>query len=442
MRQIIAAFLLLSLSACASPPPPSLLPPTDGSTLVTAIPATVGDVGNPSQPVAIPTRIQSTIPTKNLVAYYTAWSIYAPQYYVTDIPADLVTHLNYAFMNISDDGECILGDQLADVQFQYVGDQEGEQLLGNFKQLRLLKQNHSNLKILFSVGGWTWSDKFSDVALTDVSRQRFAQSCVALMRQYGFDGIDIDWEVPVGGGLAKDSGRPEDKANLTLLLAELRHQLDVAAATDSKSYLLTIAIPAMPDLYANFELGNIAPFVDWINIMAYAYHGGWGPITHHQAPLYYSTHDPAPSEATRPLNVDATVQAFLAAGVPSDKIVIGIPFYGQGWRGVPDGNGGLYQTLIDLPDGTRGDGVYDYSALVDGSLGDVTRYWDDEAKVPWLYDPANQIMISYENPDSVATKADYAVAHHLGGVMVWELSFDDDQNTLLHTLADHLSIHP
>ena len=436
MRQIIAAFLLPGLSACASPPPPSVLPPTGGSSLITATPAEIS-----SQPAISPIGIQPPPFAEKLIAYYTAWSIYAPEYYITDIPADLLTHLNYAFMNISDEGECILGDPLADIQFQYGGDQQGEPLLGNFKQLRLLKESHPNLKILFSVGGWTWSDKFSDAALTDASRQRFAASCVALMRQYGFDGIDIDWEVPVSGGLVEGSTRPKDKANLTLLLAELRRQLDAAADSDSKPYLLTIAIPAMPGLYANFDLGGLAPLVDWINMMAYAYHGGWGPITHHQAPLFYSPHDPVPAEATRPLNVDATTQAWIAAGVPPEKIVIGIPFYGQGWRGVPNTNGGLYQTLIDLPDGTRGDGVYDYSALVDGSLGSVTRYWDDEAKVPWLYDPADQIMISYENPDSVATKADYAVTHHLGGVMVWELSFDDDQSTLLHTLADHLSIH-
>ncbi len=158
-----------------------------------------------------------------VVGYYSSWSIYDLGYMVTDIPVDEVTHINYAFINISDEGECILGDEWADTQFPYPGDNEDEALLGNFKQFGLLKAAHPQLKVLLSIGGWSWSGKFSDVALNDATREKFASSCVGMMKQYGFDGLDIDWEYPVGGGLEGNSNRPEDKQNFTLLLAELRN---------------------------------------------------------------------------------------------------------------------------------------------------------------------------------------------------------------------------
>ncbi len=123
-----------------------------------------------------------------VIGYYTSWSIYDRQYFVTDIAADMLTNINYAFANISDAGECTLGDEWADTQFPYPGEKEGDGLLGNFHQLELLKEQNPNLQTLISIGGWTWSSKFSDVALTEESRKKFATSCVAFMKKYGFVG--------------------------------------------------------------------------------------------------------------------------------------------------------------------------------------------------------------------------------------------------------------
>src|SRR6266404_8947548 len=160
----------------------------------------------------------------HVVGYYTAWSIYARQYFVTDIPADELTDLNYAFINLSNSGECTSGDEWGDMGYLYPGDLQSEPLRGNFKQLRVLKKVHPKLHILMSIGGWTWSDKFSNAALTPESRAKLVRSCIGFMKRYGFDDIDIDWEFPVSGGLVKEASRPEDKANFTLLLAEFRQQ--------------------------------------------------------------------------------------------------------------------------------------------------------------------------------------------------------------------------
>jgi GH18 family chitinase/endonuclease YncB( thermonuclease family) len=374
-----------------------------------------------------------------VIGYFASWSVYGRNYHVADIPAGLLTNVNYAFANVSD-GWCVLGDPWADADQPYPGDSTDPGALhGSFHQLQLLKQSHSDLRTLISVGGWTWSGSFSDVALTQSSREKFAASCVQFMKQYGFDGIDIDWEFPVSGGL--QDGRPADKHNYTLLLAELRSRLDALGSTNGRHYLLTIAAPAGPDVYPNLELSKVSEQLDWINLMAYDFNGGWSAVTNFNAPLHASTSDPSPTNIRTKFNDDAAVQAYRAAGVPAAKIVLGVPFYGRAFKGVPNANGGLYQAFDGVPQGTwnDGSGMYDFWDIEQHFLSTYTRHWQAEAKVPWLFNPATGIMISYDDPESLQAKAGYAKAKDLGGVMIWELSQDDASNKLVHALADGLA---
>ena len=171
-------------------------------------------------------KSEPSLPSTRIVGYYTAWSA-AQGYPVTNIPARSLTHVNYAFANVSSAGECILGHPEYDVEMTFLAPDSvtGEDATGgNFEQLLQLKQEHPHLKTLISIGGWTWSGEFSNAALTDASRQKFVRSCVELyIEQYSgvFDGIDVDWEYPVSGGLVE--GRPEDTENLTLLLENNLH---------------------------------------------------------------------------------------------------------------------------------------------------------------------------------------------------------------------------
>lgn len=374
---------------------------------------------------------QDTPPTYHVVGYYASWNIYSRSYYITDIPGDKLTHINYAFANISDEGECMLGDEYADTQFEYPGDVATEILKGNFKQLNLLKEAYPHLRTLLSIGGWTWSEKFSDAALNDESRAKFAASCVAMMKQYGFDGLDIDWEYPVGGGEEDNVSRPEDKQNYTLLLAELRKQLDAQGEADGEvHYLLTIAAPASAYSYNNFELGKIHEYLDWVNIMAYDFAGAWNAVTDHHAALYASEGSLSPD-----LSGDAAVRAYLNAGIPAEKIVLGVPFFGRGWSGVGERKNGLHQTYAS----TYGDegGFLHYLNLSDLLLK-AQRHWDEQAQAPWLYDPVGGIMVSYDDPESLALKAEYIAKNGLGGVMIWELGIDDRDHTLLNALAAKL----
>lgn len=376
-------------------------------------------------------------PAPRVVGYFSEWGIYQRKFDVSAIPAAKLTHINYAFAKIVN-GECALFDSYAAIDKAYPGDTWDPGVLrGNFKQLQLLKKKHPHLKTLISVGGWTLSGPFSDLAVTDEGRKKFAKSCVAFMLKYGFDGVDIDWEYPGGGGLETNKTRPEDKQNYTLLLAELRAQLDVQGKTDKRAYLLTIAAPAGPKTFANLELDKIHKHLDWLNLMSYDFHGGWSDATNFNAALFPAKADPTKDEVIRTkFNASAAVTAYLAAGVPAEKLVLGVPFYGRGWSGVKPANDGLFQAHNkQLPQGTWEAGVFDYKDIAANYLGKRgKRFWHDEAKVPWLFDAQTGLVISYDDPESLKLKAEYARDKKLGGVMIWELSADDAKNSLLDAL--------
>ena len=377
---------------------------------------------------------------QRVIGYFAAWDVYDRDYHVNEIPAAQLTHINYAFANIAD-GQCVLGDPYADTDKAYPGDtwDEGAKR-GNFHQLEILKAAHPHLKTLISVGGWTWSGQFSDVALTAESRKKFAASCVEFMTAHGFDGIDIDWEYPVGGGLPENTYRPEDKQNYTLLLREIRAQLKEKGEADGRDYLLTIAAPAGANVYKNLELAEVAAELDWINLMTYDFHGGWDTVTNFNAPLYASSTDPSSDPVVqKQFNIDSAVSGYMSGGVPANKIVLGVPFYGRGFKGVPGGNQGLYQSHTGLPQGTWEAGMFDYYDLKANYIPSYTRAWHDEAKVPWLYSAATGIMISYDDPESMSLKAAYAKERGLGGAMIWELSGDDAEHSLLKAVNKGLA---
>ncbi|MBL8792483.1 MAG: sigma-70 family RNA polymerase sigma factor [Planctomycetia bacterium] len=413
-----------------------------GAVLAAALVVATGAALQPGEGDAAPASSAQPVAVKpgsgRIVGYYPEWGIYDRKFHVADIPANKLTHLNYAFAKI-ENGECALFDRFAAVEKQYPGDNPEGKLRGNFRQLQLLKQQHPHLKTLLAVGGWTLSGPFSDAALTDESRAKFARSCGRFVTEYGFDGIDIDWEYPVGGGLEGNKTRPEDKQNYTKLLARLRAELDAVGKADGKTYLLTIAAPAAPATFANVELDKVHPYLDWVNLMSYDFHGSWSDKTNFHAPLFAGPDDPAMEPARSQFNVAAAVQGYLKAGVPADKLVMGVPFYGRGWGGVKDANKGLYQPHApQVPRGTWEDGVWDYKDLTANYVGKLDRHWHDAAKAPWLFDPKKGLMITYEDPESLRHKVDYVRRHGLGGVMIWEVSADDPRTPLLDVIQDSL----
>jgi chitinase len=403
------------------------LPATRGACAVagalTVLAGCAGTAGAPApQPASSP----------RIIAYLASWGVPAKGLRIADIPADRLTHIFYAFGHVAADGRAALGDPCVDTGECGTGDRLAAIAPGgNFAQLRLLKQRFPHLHVLISLGGWGGSQHFSDVAATPAARREFVSSTIDLfIRRFPdvFDGIDIDWEFPVAGGLSENSYRAEDRHNCTLLLGEFRKQLDELGNREGHRYELTIAASARPWEIANLEVADLARHLDWINVMTYDYHSV-DTLAHFNAPLDAATGDPTPE-----LNIAASMQVFLGAGIAPRQLALGIPFYGRGYGGVAPARDGLFQRADYQGAGEWGTGGIDYRLLVakQPERHGFKRSWQAEAKVPWLYNPDTRVWISYDDSESVALKAEYARVRGLGGVMFWELGGDD--GTLLRAV--------
>jgi chitinase len=346
----------------------------------------------------------------NVIGYYADWT--AARYPIAKIPASKLTHVNYAFGKIDPDNRLTWNASVA-VEQVYPGDCSDPGCPhGLFNQITLLKKQHPHLKFMMSVGGWTDSGPFYEMASTDASRKAFVDSCATFLKTYPqFDGIDIDWEHPVVGGL--QPGQPRDAHNYVLLLAALRRAI-------GPGKLLTVAVGAGPGAIEPLEYAEMAASLDWVSVMTYDFHTGGSRVGFNAA--LYNHDDPSDPR----LNLHDAVQAILAKGVPRSKLVAGVPFYGRGWRGV--------ESADVWSAGTVPMQVGGYKTIAETFLKmpGFLRHWDEVAKVPWLYNAESKEWISYEDPESMRLKGQYIAAQHLSGAMFWELS--NDEGRLLDAL--------
>lgn len=336
----------------------------------------------------------------------------------SDIEAQKLTHINYAFAVPAENGE------LAPIRARDSV---------NLATLNSLKSVNKELQILISIGGWGGCRYFSDASLTDAARKKFANSAVSLLKKHKLDGVDIDWEYPDQIG-ENNIFRPVDKQNFTLLLKELRDQLDVQGKKDnrpaSRHYLLTAATGGDTAFVNHTELGNAQKYLDFVNIMTYDLYHGNDKKTGHHSPLYQS----ALSDRSRNSSDDA-VNGHIKAGVPASKIVLGLPFYGRGWTAVNPVNKGLFQPSSGKH---MSPNYYDLVANYINKNG-YTRYWDDKAKAPYLWNPENRTFISYADKESMVHKIDYVKSKGLAGAMFWEYTLDLKEDKLLDVLVNELA---
>lgn len=292
-----------------------------------------------------------------------------------------------------------------------------QDLHGNFKQLALLKKKYRHVKVSLSVGGYSWSSNFSTIASNAESRATFTKTAIEHLENLGLDGIDIDWEFP------KDA---TDAENYVFLLEELRVAMDEYQSkydpTDDP-FILSVAMPCGPENYNVLKLREMSEFVDIFYLMAYDFAGDWDKKTGHQSNLFGG-----------PLNVDQAVTAFEKAGVPSKKIVMGLPMYG---RGFSDTTGRLGSSYHGVPDGSWEKGSFDYKDLPrDGAK----EHFDEKKGASWSYDEDKREFVTYDSPAVVQLKCDYIRERELGGAMFWELSADATTNerSLLDTVYQSL----
>ena len=378
--------------------------------------------------------------------YFEEWSIYAANYNVANLQAngvaDKLTHLTYAFGDTTTAAGtpgCAIADTWADYQDPYLPSVTGTPypgpLYGNFAALQQLKQLHPNLKVLISLAG---ASGFSAAASTAAGRQAFVAGCIDLFINGNlgggvsaagvFDGIDIDWEFPAA----------TDTLNATLLMQEFRKQLDQLGDCNKKHYLLTMFGPAGEQNFSNIQLAAVGRTLDYYNVQGYDFHGDWEMATNDASPLFDDKQDPDYSEN---FYIDYTMTAYLKAGVPPEKLVLGVPEYGYGWTGVPNVNNGLYQpaTALATPPSTdflETQGVATYLTI--SSLTGYTRHFDPIRIAVWLYQPSTGTFWTYDDPVTVWLKMGYVnfrAPGGLGGAYVWALKDDDANGTIMKTIA-------
>jgi chitinase len=420
---------------------------------------------------AHPSLAQDRYHGKILGGYFEEWSIYYAGYNIANLQqngvADKLTHLIYAFSDLTatPTPACTFADTWADYQSPYLPSVSGVAypgpLYGNFAAIQQLKQLHPKLKVLMSIGGASSTNTaaFVTAASTEAGRKALVSSCINLFVEGNiapditapglFDGFNIDWEFPTAS----------DTQHFTALLAEFRKQLDALGKKTGKHYVMSFDSPAGAQNYVNIDLKRAAEQVDFLTIDGYNYAGSWDTQTNDASPLFDSKKDPSYGQG---LDINATVDAYLKAGVPPHKYTMGVPLYGAGWTGVPNVNNGLYQNStgpspVPLANGTglcadtSGSeagcdllltaGTATYSTLENLAANGYSSWFDARRIAVSLYDPTLETFYTYDNPETAFLKMlyiDARVPGGLGGAYVWAVKDDDANGTMVKTMAQGL----
>ena len=399
---------------------------------------------------------------KRNVMYYGDWSIWGGQgnFYPKDIPADQLTHLNFAFLDFDANGnlqftdkDAAVGAPVGEEGVQWGGANAG--ILSAFQELRA---KNPNLKIGISVGGWSKSGDFSEVAANASARANFVKNMVKFVEYTNMDFVDLDWEYPVEKrdpdkvDNQNDEGttkaRPEDKENYIKLLQDLRNALDAKGKELGKTYEVSVALPApKAKLDLGIDIDKLFDIVDFANIMTYDMRGAWDETSGHQTGLYANPNDP---NFEAGLSVDQSVNYLISKGAEPEKIVVGAAYYTRGWEKVSEGpdsslpglfgnaeivakdadqtpsRGGANEAPLKVGEGGRRGGVWSYGSLdkLKAAYPGLKEYWDDTAKAPYLYDSKTGAFFTYDNQRSVTEKTKYVNENNLGGMIAWMASQD------------------
>ncbi|KAI2789054.1 Endochitinase B [Penicillium oxalicum] len=334
-----------------------------------------------ADPAAAESPAVYQVPLYTNAAYYPNWRIYKKQP-PSSLRLGFISHVFYAFAWVKEDGTIYLSDEWADTQMPVDGTE------GCLRAFVQLKQQYSQMRVILSVGGGgKGSENFAAVARSRSLLDRFVQSARILVEQFGLDGIDVDWEHPAD---------PQQGQDYVRLLATLREALP------APRYVLASCLPAGQWALQHIDLAAAHKYLDLLNLMAYDFSGPWNPQTGHQAQLFGS-----------PISGSAAVDYVLSQGVPSRKVILGVPVYGRSFLG-SDGPGQRYT-------GAGGeDGVFDYSEL---PRSGSTEYYDKAAGAASCVGPDGG-FVTYDIPATVQQKAEFVTSSKLGGLFYWHICSD------------------
>jgi len=387
--------------------------------------------------------------------YFVEWGVYGRKFEVDDVPFEKLDYLVYAFIPICGPAEYLKSinpKSWETLQAECKGKQPFEVTIhdtfaalspphDNFKKIAAKKAANPKIKILPSIGGWSLSDDFHAMAATTQTRSVFIKSAVAFLEKYPFfDGIDIDWEYPGGGGASTKVGTPADTANHIALFKELRDALDeYGKSKGGKHYLITSAVGAGPKQISNTDYKAIyadknRPLIDLIFGMTYDYYGSWNGLRGHQSAVYEGV------PLAEGFYGQATIDSLIKAGVPPKHIMYGVAAYGRGWQDVTGGplstsSTDMSGTALALETGMWEPGIADYKWIVEKvKTNPAYKYvWDEKAQSPYYWSESLKKVITFDDPCSVQVKMDFARSRGLAGTFSWEL--DGDNGDLLNVMA-------
>ncbi|XP_043526629.1 chitinase-3-like protein 1 [Frieseomelitta varia] len=355
--------------------------------------------------------ISITNADKRIVCYYGSWAAYRRglgQFEATDIDPTLCTHIIYTFIGISQDGNVKILDSWLDLP-------NGRDGYGKFTRLR---ERSPETKALIAIGGWNeGSQTFSEVAANADIRAQFVQNVITFLKEYNFDGFDVDWEYPNQRG-----GKPADKENFVILMKELREEFN------KHGYILSVAVGAAETSASkSYLISEMSQYPHFINLMTYDFHGSWDNFAAINAPLYASSRE---SGDEVKLNVNSAVKYWLEQGAPANKLVVGIPAYGRSFTL----SNPSYNTVGSSTNGpgrpgpyTQESGMLGYNEICEYVKQGWTVRREPEQHVPYAFKD-NQ-WVGYDDTISVEEKTKYAMSMGLGGMMIWSVETDDFRGT-------------
>lgn len=397
-------------------------------------------------------------------SYFVEWGVYGRNYPVDKIPAYNLTHVLYGFIPICGPNESLraanpgghgilqqscsglpdysvtIHDMFAAVTKTQAGQVSGDSYRGNFGQLMAMKKAYPDLKILPSVGGWTLSDPFYDLG-NAANRATFVNSVETFLRTWKFfDGVDIDWEFPGGGGANASLGNPAtDGETYRILMRDLRAMLDTLEGETGRTYELSSAVSASKERINLIDYNATQAYMDHIFVMTYDFFGAWDNNTlGHQTGVYAPELRPD-DQLTQDFNLDTAINTLLTQGVEPKKLVAGVAMYGRGWTGVSgfDQTSHLTGSGTGPVKGTWEAGVVDYREIAQFRNSPAWSYhYDTTAQAPYIFNASTGDLISYDDATSVQVKGAYVRSKGLGGLFSWEI--DADNGDILNAMHESL----
>ncbi|MCL2567079.1 MAG: glycosyl hydrolase family 18 protein [Alphaproteobacteria bacterium] len=351
-------------------------------------------------------------PKYQVIGYLPSWV----NWEMADIDTAKLTTLKYSFLEIKE-GRVVFGKNSAKYTF-----------LENIQKVQELRQKNPNLQLMVSIGGWG-VDGFSQAAAAKQSREIFAKSAADFLEKYNFDGVDIDWEFPLSGAGGVIESNPADRENFVLLIEEIRNQLNILEQKHGKYYTISVAVGVGAGSLKGVDFKSMELNVDYFGVMSYNLTGTFSEKTGSHVALFKDNNN---------WSIDDGLNYILASNINPNMLILGIAFYGRP-LGEVQGNTktGLYQEFK----GNAGKNSAAYKYIKENYLknSNFKVFFDKKTKATYAYNAKDRIFVSYHDPKSIKELLKYMRTKHLGGVLIWELTQDDDNKTLLNTIDKYIN---